>query len=760
MVKQVVSKVAEIRRAQKAFADDPSTILEAIAKIQDEEKLAAKIADRQRKIAVLRKKDRFTFYDTNPTDEAGALQALTIGKEGPTFGWGKSAEALIYAEQDRLLSPLDIELERAGLHQLLRRGDRDLDLAVAKEMARLNGGTDAPTGNAKALQMAEIINKYMDIARNRRNAQGAYTRQVSGFIAPQSHNAGKVRGKGKPEDFNAWKQFIADRLDERTFDDVEATPAARAEWFTNEWNALSTGVHLKAGESDWLGGFTGGTQNIAKRASQERSLHFKSAEAWFEYHERYGNGSLFETISQHLKNVGRDVGLMKIWGPNPRAAFEADRQQLIGRAFARGDQDQVMTLSGKSMSGKLIMSGFDQIDGSANITAHAGLASFGRNTRGYMTITKLVNGVLSQFGDIFSRAGTLQWNGLNPFETHAQSIAALVRGRPDLEQRELLHRIGAFGDGVIGDIAARVSAGDQFTGRMAKWVRWSQIVNGQRWWTDVMSAQTTRDLSATLGFYKDTTLADLPDRLKLTLGRYGITEAHWDYARAHTVEQNGRHMTVSDAIRYEADDTIMAMMGKPDATPAEIARYRDDFEQTWRTYFIDQTRESITDPGAMTRSVITGGLPPGTLTGELMRFIMQFKAFPVAFMQKQINRDLNRGVGTEVGRDVSGVGAVYTLSPLTSAGLTQFGRNGATVNDVYGAKNGVDLVQTAPHTALGASLPSHSFYVGGTNASGVLSQPRAASVGYVAWGAALDATQRLARYNNVQAWATAVGAQV
>lgn len=108
----------------------------------------------------------------------------------------------------------------------------------------------------------------------------------------------------------------------------------------------------------------------------------------------------------------------------------------------------------------------------------------------------------------------------------------------------------------------------------------------------------------------------------------------------------------------------------------------------------------------------------------------------------------------------NGGGAVYTLASGTSMGLTQFGRNGATTADVYGAKNGVDLVQTSPHTALGASLPSNSFYIGGTNLSGALSFPRAASVGFVAYGAALSGAQRLARYNAVQAWATAVGAQV
>ena len=108
----------------------------------------------------------------------------------------------------------------------------------------------------------------------------------------------------------------------------------------------------------------------------------------------------------------------------------------------------------------------------------------------------------------------------------------------------------------------------------------------------------------------------------------------------------------------------------------------------------------------------------------------------------------------------NGVGAVYTLSPLTSAGLTQFGRNGATTADVYGAKNGVNLTQTSPQTALGASLPSHSLYVAAVNAAGVASLARAASVGYTAWGAALTSAQRLARYTNVQAWATSVGANV
>jgi len=102
----------------------------------------------------------------------------------------------------------------------------------------------------------------------------------------------------------------------------------------------------------------------------------------------------------------------------------------------------------------------------------------------------------------------------------------------------------------------------------------------------------------------------------------------------------------------------------------------------------------------------------------------------------------------------------FTLPIASSLGLTQGGRNGGLVTDVYGAKNGVDMVRTADPPAVGASLPINSIFIGGYNNLGTLISPKASSFGFVSYGAALTGTQRLARYNNVQAWATAVGAQV
>lgn len=102
--------------------------------------------------------------------------------------------------------------------------------------------------------------------------------------------------------------------------------------------------------------------------------------------------------------------------------------------------------------------------------------------------------------------------------------------------------------------------------------------------------------------------------------------------------------------------------------------------------------------------------------------------------------------------------ATFTLPAATSVGLTQTGRSAGATTDAYASKNGVAMTRTGNPTALGATLPSHSLYIGGLNNAGTFGSGRVCQIGFVAWGAALTQAQQLARYNAVQAWATAVGA--
>jgi hypothetical protein len=91
-----------------------------------------------------------------------------------------------------------------------------------------------------------------------------------------------------------------------------------------------------------------------------------------------------------------------------------------------------------------------------------------------------------------------------------------------------------------------------------------------------------------------------------------------------------------------------------------------------------------------------------------------------------------------------------------SRGYSAASRSGSTYATY---KNGVSAGSGVPGTT-GTTLTVRSIFIGATNSAGVAGTFRAASVGLIAVGGTLSAPQELAQYTNVQAWATAVGANV
>lgn len=102
--------------------------------------------------------------------------------------------------------------------------------------------------------------------------------------------------------------------------------------------------------------------------------------------------------------------------------------------------------------------------------------------------------------------------------------------------------------------------------------------------------------------------------------------------------------------------------------------------------------------------------------------------------------------------------AQYTLSVVDSRGFTSASRSPGSVPAVY--KNGAALVQSVAPGSFGSGLPSHQLFIGAFNNAGAVAGWRAAAEGFVCLGAALSAAQELSQHSNVQAWATAVGANV
>lgn len=103
----------------------------------------------------------------------------------------------------------------------------------------------------------------------------------------------------------------------------------------------------------------------------------------------------------------------------------------------------------------------------------------------------------------------------------------------------------------------------------------------------------------------------------------------------------------------------------------------------------------------------------------------------------------------------------YTLptSGPRGQGYFSYSRNGATIGDCAGYRNGVALTRGGSPTFT-STLPAQPLYILARNSSGTADLFSGAVIGFCAVGAQLSAGQELAHFNNVQAWASAIGAAI
>lgn len=654
------------RRSKRAMKDDPSMSREAaFAKAAEdlaaEKKLAALIEKRNEAINAIRRAAIQDRLASSGKAASTTLQAMVYGIEGNFYGAGLSTDAKIHALRQSMRGALVHDLKEAGVLEVARKSTPELEVEVAREMARLNGNTTiAPPKNELVVKLAGVLQKHTEAARLVQNDAGAYIRKMEGYVTRQSHDQVKIYKAG----FEAWRDKIMPLLDERTFDDVDDVQKFLRDVYTN----LASGNHLKAGStSDFLGGFKG-PGNLAKRASAERVLHFKGPDEWMAYNSAFGRASLFESVLDAVDYGARNAALMRDWGTNPEAMFASVRDNAILKAKEAGDVKETQALNGGDLR-----RGFNDLTNAVDIPGSVRIAQVGSSIRLLQAMAKLGGMVLSSIPDLGVRAATLRHNGVGVGERWTTSITELFSNFNGSERRQIADLVGAGIDGMTGDIFRQMSSLDTTPGRLAKVADRFFKLTGQTWWQDAHMRGTAVVLAKHLADNASKPLASLDPRLQTTLRRYGIGDAEWTaLASLDARTADGQRFLTPDVARELGDDATLAMLGKDQAPPRELDAARRDLEAKLQTYIHDQLREAMTIAGARERSMLTGYIPAGTVAGEALRLLMQFKTYPTTFIRRSLNREFNRnnaGVGVFSGEywrnvDYAGVGQLIASTTL------------------------------------------------------------------------------------------------
>lgn len=532
------------------------------------------------------------------------LKVQEIDARAAAHPQGKKASFLAHLTKDWTgnAKHTNVEYRTSTLFSIFERGAAEFfekfkpkalgfkeDIVGQREFIRaIFGDTNVSPVAAAA---AKAVSETFERARRLFNEAGGNIAKLDSWRMPQSHDQLRIREAG----FDEWRAFIEPRLSEDTFARLGEMGGDRTAFLRHVYETLSTGGlnKLEPGSGGGLG------KKLANKGVDEhRVLHFKDADAWLDYHDKFGTGSIYGAVGGHLHGMARDIALLEVLGPNPAAMVRwmEDVANQQGAWWPKQIGDTYRELTGNS----------DVVTDGRRL-AYAGM----QNTRNLLRASQMGSAVLSSVTDLATVQATADWNGLAV--TKVVSNYVKLMNPANAEDRALARRMGLVADATLtGMRNSRVvddDMGKGLTGKLANAVFEAQGLTAH---TNNLKAAFGLEFMATLAEHSGRAFDQLDPALRGALERGGIDAAGWDALRRGP--------------RLEHDG--VKFMDPIEAAGSEDAAVREAGIRL-HSLILQETSYAVPEPDARVRSFMNAGTRGNTLAGELVRSIGMYRSFPV-----------------------------------------------------------------------------------------------------------------------------------
>lgn len=579
--------------------------------------------------------------------EAEGLSALMTSSAKLRHGARLSVDNIGAAFEAEYIQGLANELDRLGpMHaKILQKGAMDEHIANA-----LFGFDDpaAPAykGPKEAYEIAEAIYAFHEKARKNANTYGAWIQKDPNYIVRQTHDQLRLIKAGRDK----WIADIENGLDwEKTADGVYfdvTTPEAKAErraFLERVYDALASGEHEKIQQPGQPGFADPANRpsvmgSVASRLSQHRVLHFATGSDWYRYNQLYGQKSLGEAVVSGLSKLANDTALMRVLGPSPHNNLELIMTALKISLKHKGDFKGDIKLENAKHALRARMA---QLDGTQNMDGNPTLGFIARGIRAMNSVTKLGFAMISGFADAPSGGFEARFQGLPFFKTMKQIMGSALKGRGTPEERAILEANGVFFDSVKSALFTKFR-GATAPGKLNAMMYQFFKLNGLSLWTDVWKKGFCLTMSNAMTTMTHLKWDGLKNETRRLFSLYKIDEGKWEMLRKGNMKAADGRMYFTAELASQISDADAAAYMKSKGmlvSPARIEQFRAELAQDIRAMFRDRTRYAMLEPDNETQAIITQGLSSGTVAGEAMRCIMQFKSFPILFLQRTIGRE-------------------------------------------------------------------------------------------------------------------------
>ncbi|MDV5702061.1 hypothetical protein [Acinetobacter baumannii] len=486
------------------------------------------------------------------------------------------------------------------------------------------------TGDALAKKISDKMGDVFETMRDRFNRNGGDIGDLGNkFGLPQTHNLEKIVKEGKEQ----WVNDVLPDQDVSMFVHEDGSYYSQQEirsLLEYTYDTLSSDGANKIEVGRQATG--GGTSKVTNRHGESRVLHFKDADAWLRYQNKYGGLPLVDLVEAHINGLSKDIAMVENLGSNPKTALK-----ILMDAAAKKDWEKGIEENQTKSSRKRAQVMFDEFSG-GNSPQSQVLANLGLAYRSMNVASMLGGTTIASLAD----QATIAKNASVHNVSYRKAFGGLIEqlNPANKADRELAHSLGLATEEMLGSIARWSDDGLTSTyGKSEKLARISSGVATQVMRVSFLNALTS---ASKVGFTKllmekygrlsrSKAWNDLDVQDRELLSNTGLDERAWQVFQLAepVVDRKGNQLMSARSI-YEIPDEKLTAFGDP-------KQVKDQVASQLQAHLLDEQGMAVIEAGLRERTWMTVGAK-GTITGEVFKGLMQFKSFSASFLMRQGSR--------------------------------------------------------------------------------------------------------------------------
>lgn len=583
------------------------------------------------------------------------------------------------------------------------------DQALVKNIVDERFGKDS--GDPLAKNISNKMGEVFEGMRQRFNRSGGDIGKLDDWGLPQTHSMEKIALAGK----DAWVQKSEQLIDTSKYVHEDGNFYSQQEIRDLLEYSFDTLTSNGANKIEIGRQSTGGiSSKVTSRHSESRVLHFKDADAWMEYQKDFGGMQFVDLVEAHINGLSKDIALVENLGSNPKNSM-----RILMDAAEKKDWSKGLAPKDTGKTRKRAQTMFDEFMGQNSPQSEV-LANLGLAYRSMNVASMLGGTTLSSFTDQAMIAKTASIHNIAYRKTFGELISQL--NPKNTEDRALAHSLGLATEEMLGSIARWSDDGlTSVHGKSEVMARVSNSLASQVMRVSGLNALTA---ASKIGFSKmlmekygrlsrDKAWTDLHADDRELMQKTGLSERAWEVMRLAdpVIDRKGNQLMSARSI-YEIPDSKLTAFGDP-------KKVRDEIASSFQAHLLDEQGMAVIEAGLRERTWMTGGIKKGSVMGEILKGITQFKSFPTAFLM----RHGSRAMSMEKGISKAAYGAsLFGMTTILGALVVQLkeivnGNDPSTMWDSDDPKKSLDFFKRSAVQGGGLSILG-DIIVAGTDTTG------------------------------------------